>query len=1243
MPASNNSQPRKNVSLGVVQQSFASVLINAAVKPNFISESTPAIVLDDSCIMERDFSCSLMGKIKDINALSNLYIILANEGLDSRLVWVTIEGLPIKAQTRNTFAKIVSSWGELVEINDSDNSLLSCIRVCVKTRPRVLINDRIKIIIKGQLYWIAVKELEAWMPKFSTEEEEDSSSHDESENNNGNDFGLDNEHELDHVSETSFVHENEAENMKNPNSSGKNSNSEDPFEIYKIIKMKKDTLGAKSNDSSHPPGFTLIVGANVEGDKPDNNSQLDFNMSSNNDKIQNDRGVGNYGTKFQESGSILEVMDELIKVGQTMGYNMDGCMNNIETIIGSQEDSNALWRNSSFYYAFIPSIGYSGGILCVWDPRLFVKDNSMVLDSFLAISDSWDGEYILLGDFNEVRFDHERHGSLFNSHSANAFNNFISMAGLIDLPLERYSFTWARKSASKMSKLDRFFISEALCLDKHLSDHRPILLRELNVDYGPTPFRFFHSWSSKKGFDKMVENSWKNSNVQESNSIIMLKKKLKSLKSSIKLCLAEDKLKLNVNKRNFQNRLIILDKSLDQGRCTDDLIQERSYLLKDLQAINKANSLDLAQKAKIRWAVEGDENSKFFHEIINKKRSQLAIRGVLVDGENTSSWKTKRSLDQGRCTDDLIQERSYLLKELQAINKANSLDMAQKAKIRWAVEGDENSKFFHEIINKKRSQLAIRGVLVDGDWVVDPSKFPNSYSYCQIDDLERIVSYDDIKSVVWDCGTNKSPGPDGFTFEFYRKYWNIIDHDVVAAFTTFFSTCLFPHGCNSSFIALIPKSHEAKMVKDFRPISLIGSLYKIITKILANRLSFVISDLVSDVQSAFVSNRQILNGPVILNELLSWCKYKHSKALIFKIDFEKAFDSVRWDYLDVVLNNFGFGSKWRGWIQGCLNSAMGSILVNGSPTTEFKFSKGLKQEIDESLTLSHLFYVDDVIFVGKWNLSNLSTIVRVLKWFYCASGLKINLNKSKLMGVSIPHDVVASAARSIGCLTLHLPFNYLGVKLIRKMEALEFQVFFAYNRALLFKWIWRFITNGSSLWSRFIKAIHGVTGAIGKPPPYSKRSPWLDIVREVTNLSNMGIDLISLVNKKVGNGESTSFWNDLWLGDSPLNKRFSRLFFLEVDKNISVAEKLRDLSLTESFRRPPRSGIEEENLLLLLADTSSVMLPNISDRWSWQLDSTGVFSVKSVREFIDDSLLPRSAAPTRWVKHIPIKINIFAW
>ncbi|GJY75420.1 RNA-directed DNA polymerase, eukaryota, reverse transcriptase zinc-binding domain protein [Tanacetum coccineum] len=128
---------------------------------------------------------------------------------------------------------------------------------------------------------------------------------------------------------------------------------------------------------------------------------------------------------------------------------------------------------------------------------------------------------------------------------------------------------------------------------------------------------------------------------------------------------------------------------------------------------------------------------------------------------------------------------------------------------------------------------------------------------------------------------------------------------------------------------------DANMVKDFRPISLIGSIYKIIAKILTNRLVGVLGDIVNEVQSTFISERQILDGPFILNEIMQWCRRRKKQSLIFKVDFEKAYDSVRWDFLDDILVKFSFGIKWRGWIQNCLNSSKGSILVNGSPTEEF--------------------------------------------------------------------------------------------------------------------------------------------------------------------------------------------------------------------------------------------------------------------------------------------------------------------
>ncbi|GJY15524.1 RNA-directed DNA polymerase, eukaryota, reverse transcriptase zinc-binding domain protein [Tanacetum coccineum] len=129
-------------------------------------------------------------------------------------------------------------------------------------------------------------------------------------------------------------------------------------------------------------------------------------------------------------------------------------------------------------------------------------------------------------------------------------------------------------------------------------------------------------------------------------------------------------------------------------------------------------------------------------------------------------------------------------------------------------------------------------------------------------------------------------------------------------------------------------------------------------------------DIVNEVQSAFISERQILDGPFILNEIMQWCRRRKKQSLIFKVDFEKAYDSVRWDFLDDILVKFGFGIKWRGWIQNCLNSSKGSILVNGSPTEEFQFYKGLKQGTKVGENMSRVHAWKEVIVKIKSRLSN---------------------------------------------------------------------------------------------------------------------------------------------------------------------------------------------------------------------------------------------------------------------------------
>jgi hypothetical protein len=150
-------------------------------------------------------------------------------------------------------------------------------------------------------------------------------------------------------------------------------------------------------------------------------------------------------------------------------------------------------------------------------------------------------------------------------------------------------------------------------------------------------------------------------------------------------------------------------------------------------------------------------------------------------------------------------------------------------------------------------------------------------------------------------------------------------------------------GLNSTFIALIPKVESPQRLNESRPISLVGSLYKIVAKLLANRLRLVIGSVISEAQTAFVRDRQILDGILIANEVVDEARKYKKELLLFKGDFEKAYDSVDWGYLDAVLGKMEFPPLWRKWMRECVCTAKASVLVNGSPTDEFPLERGLRQ------------------------------------------------------------------------------------------------------------------------------------------------------------------------------------------------------------------------------------------------------------------------------------------------------------
>nr|GEX00481.1 hypothetical protein [Tanacetum cinerariifolium] len=459
----------------------------------------------------------------------------------------------------------------------------------------------------------------------------------------------------------------------------------------------------------------------------------------------------------------------------------------------------------------------------------------------------------------------------------------------------------------------------------------------------------------------------------------------------------------------------------------------------------------------------------------------------------------------------------------------------------------------------------------------------------------------------------------------------------------------------------------------------IGTLLKAMLLMLSNgsfRKGRFRKEVTLLIQSAFVADRQIIDGPFILNELVQWCKKKKKKAMIFKVDFEKAYDSVRWDFVHDILKKFEFGEKWCKWIQSCLHSFRGSVIVNGSPTKEFQFYKGLKQgdplspflfiqrvvdaclfkgiKVASPIHISHLFYTDDAIFMGQWNQSNIDTITRVLEVFHRASGLRINMNKRSRVGglmsrIQSWNDIIESMVSRLsrwklktlsigGRLTIlksvlgAIPIYRMSIfkvpmKVLQNMESIRSRFFngadinskkpswvrwknvmaykdtgglgvqslFALNRALMFKWVWRFISQKSSLWASVIKALHGEDGKIA------------------------------------------------WRGDVAFKVLVPRLYALETMKNMDVASKLSHDGLEFSFRRNPRVGVEQAQLELLKEKVEGCILSNMNDRWAWSLEGSGEFSMSSVRKVIDATLLPKGTTKTRWIKAVPIKINVHAW
>ncbi|WMV36832.1 hypothetical protein MTR67_030217 [Solanum verrucosum] len=283
---------------------------------------------------------------------------------------------------------------------------------------------------------------------------------------------------------------------------------------------------------------------------------------------------------------------------------------------------------------------------------------------------------------------------------------------------------------------------------------------------------------------------------------------------------------------------------------------------------------------------------------------------------------------------------------------------------------------------------------------------------------------------------------------------------------------MFEKSFNATFTALIPKKYGAEELKDFRPISLIGGVYKIIAKLLTERMKTVMGELVDEHQMAFLKGRRIMDAALLANELVDSRVKQKLVGVLCKLVIEKAYDHVNWSFLLKILRDMGFGNKWTNWIKTCISTGKFSLIINGSPEGFFQSQRGLRQgdplspflfilaikglnsmirrasengwirgfpanaNRGNTMEITHLLYEDDSLVFCEAEVMQIRHLRAILTIFEGISGLHVNWHKSCLYLVNQVTNMQI-LAENLGCQMDSLPTKYLGMPLGAKNKEVE--------------------------------------------------------------------------------------------------------------------------------------------------------------------------------------------------------------
>ncbi|RVX20143.1 Transposon TX1 uncharacterized 149 kDa protein [Vitis vinifera] len=525
-------------------------------------------------------------------------------------------------------------------------------------------------------------------------------------------------------------------------------------------------------------------------------------------------------------------------------------------------------------------------------------------------------------------------------------------------------------------------------------------------------------------------------------------------------------------------------------------------------------------------------------------------------------------------TFDLLNQRALRKGELEELILREKIHWRQKARVKWVKKGDyEILLYFEKLYASPTGE----------SWSVERL------------DWSPISEESALR--------DKAPGPDGFTIAVFQDCWDVIKEDLVRVFAEFHRSGIINQSTNASFIVLQS----------------------------AFSLRGVLHETIHSTQGAFVQGRQILDGVLIANEIVDERRRSREEGVVFKIDFEKAYDHVMWDFLDQVSEKKEFSPRWRKWMSGCLSSVSYAILVNGNVKGWVKASRGLRQGdplfpflftlVADVLSRMLLRVEERNMLEGfRVHLSRLTEMLdcKASVWPILYLGLPLGGNP-KACGFWDPMIERISRRLDGGYKNREVAKGFFYGRdwegkrdhLVRwdvvckpkAIGGLGFGNISLRNLALLGKWLWRYLRERSTLWHQVILSIYGshFNGwDVNTLVRWSHRCPWKAIAQVFQEFS-------LFTRFVVGNEERIRFWEDLWWGDQPLGTQYPRLFRVVLDKNIPISSVLgstRPFSWNLNFHRN-LSDSEIEDLEGLMRSLDGLHLsPSVPDARFWPLSSS---------------------------------------